>query len=166
MKHALFTLILLLGTTNFVIAGDYEDGQAAFDRVDYATAAAKFTKAAEAGNTDAQLMLAFRYLHGEGVPKDTGKMMFWLTKAAEAGNAEAQRHLGFSYKAGTGIPQDFKKAVHWFPKAAEAGDAKGQWMLGQMYEYGHGVTQDPAQAEHWYTKPLKQGMRLRVSRLT
>ena len=69
MKRLLLTLLLLFGTHTVVIAGDFEDGTAAFERNDYVTAFAKFTKAAEAGNANAQLRLAIMYAQGKGVPK-------------------------------------------------------------------------------------------------
>ena len=43
MKHALFILMLLLGA-NTVVAGNFEDGVAASNRGDYATAFGKYIK--------------------------------------------------------------------------------------------------------------------------
>lgn len=111
MKRLLLALFLLLGTHTVVVAGDVEDGMAAFQNNDYATAYAKFTKAAEAGNTSAQVMLVKMYAQGKGVSKDTGKAMFWLTKAARAGNAEAQLSLALSYENGQDVPQDDGQAM-------------------------------------------------------
>jgi uncharacterized protein len=156
MKHVLFTLILLLSTTNIVIAGDFEDGMAAFERNDYATAFAKFTKAAEAGNTSAQFRLAIMYAQGKGVPEDNRKVMFWLTKAAKAGDAEAQGELAMKYERGsTDVPQDDVEAMFWLTKAAEAGNTSAQLILA--IKYNKAIPPDFKKAAHWYTKVAEAG---------
>lgn len=158
MKRLLLTLLLLFGTHSVVVAGNFEDGLAAFERNDYATAFAKFTKAAEAGNTSAQFRLAIMYAQGKGVPEDDIKLMFWLTKAAKAGNAEAQYELAGKYERGsTGVPQDAGQAVTWYTKAAEQGNAGAQMLLAMIYQQGQGVPQDFKKAAHWYTKAAEAG---------
>lgn len=118
MKHALLTLILLLSVTNIVIAGDFEDGMAAFQSNDYATAFAKFTKAAEAGNASAQFGLGVMYATGRGVSKDYQQAVRWYTKAAEAGGVNAQYNLASMYYRGQGVPQDYVLAHMWANLAA------------------------------------------------
>jgi TPR repeat protein len=119
-----------------------------------------FQKAAEAGNTRAQLQLAERYLEGKGgLPKDPAKAVQWVRKAAEAGNSNAQLNLMVMYLKGlAGLKADPAEAVKWARKAAEAGNAKGQLVLGTMYLQGLGeLRRDPAAAVRWFRKAADQG---------
>lgn len=49
---------------------------------------------AEAGNADAQLVLAAMYTHGKGVPTDAALGASWVEKAARGGNPEANLAIG------------------------------------------------------------------------
>lgn len=51
---------------------------------------------AEAGNTDAQLVLAAMYSHGQRVPRDLALARSWLEKAGAKGNVDANAALGQS----------------------------------------------------------------------
>ena len=62
---ALFVLIAIAGTA---IAGPIEDGEAARDRKDYATALRLFRSLAEQGDATAQEHLGVMYENGLGVP--------------------------------------------------------------------------------------------------
>jgi TPR repeat protein len=59
-----------------------------------------FRKAAEQGNSDAQLDLSACYFKGEGVHEDSAEAVTWLRKAAEQGHVEAQANLGRCYYHG------------------------------------------------------------------
>ena len=91
MKRILLTLLLLFGTCTVAVADDLNDGIAAYRSNDYATAFAKFTKAAEAGNADAQGRLALRYALGRGVPQDFVQAHKWFTIAASTETDKEQR---------------------------------------------------------------------------
>src|SRR5437899_3427505 len=108
MKRILLTLLLLFGTCTVAVADDLNDGIAAYQSNDYGTAFAKFKKAAEAGNADAQTRLGFMYAVGKGVAQDYPQAVRWYTKAAEAGNQDAQYGLGGMYERGMGVPQDYQ----------------------------------------------------------
>ncbi|NCX22776.1 MAG: sel1 repeat family protein, partial [Betaproteobacteria bacterium] len=89
---ALFTLIV-----NAALAGDLEDGLAAYIRKDYATALAKFRSAAQQGVADAQYNLGVMYEKGRGVAQDYGEAVRWYQMAAQQGYKEAQYNLGVMY---------------------------------------------------------------------
>ena len=91
MNRLLLTLLLLFGTCTVAVAYDLNDGIAAYQSNDYATAFAKFTKAAEAGNADAQGRLALRYALGRGVPQDFVQAHKWFTIAASTETDKEQR---------------------------------------------------------------------------
>lgn len=152
MKHILFVLVLLYGVTGVAAADDFQDANDAFARQDYATAVAKYTKAADAGNTEAQYRLGTMYqkdTEGEGVAHDDPAAVRWYRKAAEAGHAKAQNNLGWMYANGRGVPQDDREAARWYRRAADAGQALTQYYLGVRYRDGKGVPQDNVQAHRW-----------------
>lgn len=139
---------------------------------------AKWKKAAEAGNAEAQQKLGDAYSDGKGVPKDAAQAVMWWHKAAEQGNATAQRRLGVSYLHGDGIasstqnPYDvFSKenediGIGWLRKAAMQGDAEAQFILGERLHEGRigrdgwQTPPDPdaiAEAVKWYRKAAEHG---------
>ena len=91
MKRILLTLLLLFGTCTVAVADDLNDGIAAYRSNDYATALAKLTKAAEAGNADAQGRLALMYAAGHGVPQDFVQAYKWFNIAASTETDKEER---------------------------------------------------------------------------
>ena len=157
MNRLLLTLLLLFGTCTVAVADDLNDGIAAFQSEDYATALAKLTKAAEPGNADAQTLLASMYRKGLGVPQYYGQAAHLLKKAAEAGNQDAQYGLGGMYERGLGMTQDYQQAARWYTKAAEAGDTGAQYCLSTLYYAGKGVPMDYMQAYMWANLAASKG---------
>ena len=104
-------------------AGPLEDGQAAYQRGDYAEAMRLLSLLAEQGNAAAQGNLGAMQHQGLGVPDDDAQAVVWFRKAAEQGYAPAQAVLGAAYHAGRGVRQDYAQAVVWFRKAAEQENA-------------------------------------------
>jgi len=138
-----------LGLTAPAWAG-FDEGLAAYQRGDYATALRDWRPLAEQGNANAQFFLGLMYGNGLGVPRDYAKALQWWRKAAEQGVAGAQYNLGIMYDTGRGVPQDYAEAARWYRKAAGQGDATAQFNLGFMYSNGRGVPQDYAQAHMWF----------------
>jgi len=131
-------------------AKQFEDGLAAYQHGDYATALRLLRPVAEKGNPQAQAYLGFMYIEGRGVPQDDAEAAKWLRLAAEQGYAEAQSNLGVIYIEGRGVPQDDAEAVKWLRLAAEQGYAEAQSNLGVMYAEGQGVPKDLEQALTWF----------------
>ena len=138
-------------------AGDFEDGVAAAQKGDFATALRLWKPLAEQGNSSAQYNLGLMYDNGQGVAQDYKTAVKWYTLAAEQGIADAQTNLGAMYQTGHGVAQDYKTAVKWYTLAAEQGNAKAQTLLGVMYSFGQGVAQDYKTAVKWYTLAAEQG---------
>ena len=63
-------------------AGPLEDGKAAYERKDYATALKFMRPLAEQGNACAQNSLGFMYHTGRGVPEDDAEAVKWFRLAA------------------------------------------------------------------------------------
>ena len=146
----LLLVLLVCAAVRPAFAGPFEDGLAAYDRDDYATAVRLWRPLADAGDATAQYNLGIMYRNGRGVPQDNATAMSWYRKAAEQGDTMAQNNLGFMYDLGQGVPQDNAMAVSWYRKAAEQGEASGQYNLGIMYRTGRGVPHDLVQAHMWF----------------
>jgi len=125
MTRALFAAVLSLWLTTSAWAG-FDEGVAAYDRGDYATAFEEMLPIAEQGNADAQFALGVMYGNGDGVPQDYAVAMKWYRLAAEQGIARAQYNLGIMYGNGKGVPQDYVQAHMWFNLAASKGNETGR----------------------------------------
>jgi TPR repeat protein len=125
--------------------------QAAFEREDYAAAAALYSPLAAAGNAEAQYRKGMMTRFGWGVPKDPVAAARWLQQAATQGHAQAQAELGTMYRLGRGVPEDPKEAARWLTAAATAGVGIAQLSLGRMYRDGIGVERDLVEAYGWFS---------------
>ena len=143
----LLTLCLSVGT---VWAGDVEDGDAAINRKDYATALTKYKNAALKKDAYAQFQVGNMYHLGLGVVQDNIEAMRWFKLAATQGLAGAQLNLGIMYNNGNGVVQDHAEAARWYKLAAVQGDVSAQIYLGASYGTGEGVMQDYVRAHMWY----------------
>ncbi len=115
---AVFAFALCLSTQ--VLAGPYEDGDAAYEKGDYATALQLYRPLAEQGHMLAQFSLGYMYANGEGLPRDFAEAVRWYRKAADQGNAAAMVNLGLKYEQGQGVPQDNVQAYMWYALSAAA----------------------------------------------
>ena len=147
--RGVFVLVLALALSAPVLAADLQAGADAFLRGDYATALIEIRPLAEQGDAQAQAMLGFMYLYGEGVPQNYAEAMKWFRLAAVQGLARAQHWLGRMYEFGEGVPQDYAEAIKWYRLAAEQGYGHALLFLGLRYSAGEGVTQDYVQAHMW-----------------
>ncbi len=73
-------LLLALGLAAPVLAGPYEDADAAYYKGDYTTALRLYRPLADKGNVDAQHNLGFMYENGRGVPQDYVQAVAWYRK--------------------------------------------------------------------------------------
>ncbi len=102
-----------LGMTAPAWAG-WDEGVAAYQRGDYATALREWRPLAEQGDAKAQFNLGIMYSNGQGVPQDYAEALQWLRKAAEQGQTRAQFNLGVMYRNGLGVGKDPAEAALWF----------------------------------------------------
>lgn len=104
---------------------------------------------AEAGNTDAMVMLA-RCCYS--MNENLEEAFSFMLRAAEAGNTEGMKYAGLFYMNGTGTPQDPGKAFQWFIRAADTEDADAMAYVAMCYEDGTGVEKDESKAFEYYAK--------------
>ena len=146
-------VLLLLAVSGCVKAKSFEDGEAAANKRDHATALLIWRPLAELGFAAAQVNLGAMYAEGRGVPKDDAEAAKWYRRAAERGHAAGQTNLGVMYAEGRGVTEDDAEAVKWFRLAAEQGAAAAQDNLGFMYDNGQGVPRDTVEAVKWFAEP-------------
>jgi len=152
MRKLIATVIVgvLLSVGQVATAGPFEDGQVAYDRLDFVTAFKLWRPLAERGVVAAQLRLATMFSLGWGVPQNYTEQANWVRMAAEQGDAEGQYLLGRLYGSGRGVPQDSKEAVKWNRMAAEQQYADAFYLFGQMFRDGTVVLQDFVRAHMWF----------------
>ena len=108
----------MLGISGGAIAAAMEDGQAAYDRGDYATAQRLWRPLAELGSARAQNNLGVMYENGKGVPLNINEALRWYGLAAAQGYAGAQNNLALMYAIGRVVPRNPVRAYMWFTLAA------------------------------------------------
>ncbi|GMQ89939.1 MAG: hypothetical protein BMS9Abin10_0276 [Gammaproteobacteria bacterium] len=134
------------------------EAERVYNEQDYARAMELALPLAEAGNADAQYLVARMYERGEGVPVDKAKVLTWYRKSAEGGNAKAQYKLGAGYAMGfTGLQQSNEKAKKWIRMSAEQGYNKAQKVLAYAYQKGlYGFPKDEEKAQYWFKEAEKK----------
>jgi TPR repeat protein len=121
MRNILETVLIGLMLTDgggTVRAGPFDDGVAAYQRGDFATALRLFRPLAEQGNASAQSSLGLMYSQGQGIAQDFHEALKWYRLGAEQGNASAQSSLGLMYAQGRGLSQDLVRDHMWSSLAA------------------------------------------------
>lgn len=149
MRYFLGVLVALTLATP--ARSDFDDGMAAYQRGDYATALHEWRPLAEQGDASAQYNLGQMHHNGDGVPQDDSEAKKWYHKAAEQGYAEAEHALGNMY-----IFDDPAGAIKWYRKAAERGYRDAWAALAIEYLAGFSVPQDYAEAAKWIRKLADQ----------
>jgi TPR repeat protein len=115
---------------------------------DYKQAAAWYRKAADQGNTVAQIHLADLYRDGRGVARDMAQAVEWYRKAADRGDAGAQGTLGILYSVGMGVPRDDVEAYYWLCLAADVkGSNQDKWIANRQSVGQHITTDQQAGVE-------------------
>ena len=111
-----------LGLTAPAWAG-WDEGVAAFNRGDYATALREWRPLAEQGHADAQNNLGFMYDDGEGVPQDYVQALMWYNLAAskfspgeDRDQAVENRDIVAKKMTPAQISEAQKLAREWKPK--------------------------------------------------
>ena len=122
MRTLLTVLTCLVLFATPVMAGDWEDGMAAYGAGDHDKAFRLWKVLAEQGNAEAQGNLGYMYDNGEGVSQDNAQAFDWYHKAAVQGHEQAQYKRGLFYATGKGIPQNYVEAYAWWSISATQGE--------------------------------------------
>jgi len=114
-------------------------------------------KKAQAGDSEAEYYLGWKYYFGVDVPQNDSTAIVWIQKAAESGFVKAEISMGSFYAEGRGVAKDGQRALQWLSEAADQGDARAQFYLGNMYRGVKGIPQDDSLAFSWIQKSADQG---------
>ena len=106
LRSGFLALVFLLATACSENAGPYENGLAAYQRGDYATALHFWRPLAERGVAQAQNNLGLMYANGHGVPQDDAEAVTWFRLAAEQGDVYKQHKLDADAQLQIGIKED------------------------------------------------------------
>jgi TPR repeat protein len=113
-----------------------------------------YRRAAEQGDGDAQMFLAFMYLSGDDLPKDPSEAEKWFEQL----DAHRQFFVSMMLEDGASdVRKDLKAAAKWRRRAAQRGDVIAQVELGLRYAEGKGVPQDFREAANWNRRAAQQG---------
>jgi TPR repeat protein len=107
----------------------YLEGDAAYDRGDYATALDRFVRGADAGDGRAMSRLANMYEDGVGVDVDFERSVEWDLKAVAAGFETSLINLGIKFRRAGSM----RKARYWFERALDKGDGEAALELAKLY---------------------------------
>jgi S1-C subfamily serine protease len=88
--------------------------------------------AAKAGEGNAQDMLGYRYLYGDGVQKNLHQAFQLFLMAARQNVASAQANLGYCYMNGFGVEKDSVQAYAWNVLAADQGIEAARKNIGLL----------------------------------
>ncbi|MBX9695258.1 MAG: sel1 repeat family protein, partial [Cyanobacteria bacterium] len=120
------------------------------------TAATLLRKAAESGNSRAQVLLAMILFEGVGVPENRKESREWLEKAVKKKNQAAMCMLSSRYRDGIGGKSDAKRAHQLLEEAAQTGDALTQERLANSTIRIHFGEEDK-KANKWLKSAADQG---------
>lgn len=96
-----------------------DEGEAAYNRGDYAIALRECQPLAEEGNHKAQMLLGRMYLEGQGVPRDAMQAEIWFSLAAASGDPTAEtlrNYVARDYLTDPQVGQAAREAWYWKPK--------------------------------------------------
>jgi len=121
----------------------------------------KVVSQAQAGQREAQYLVALAYEEGRLVTRDHAAAANWMLKSAEQEYVPAQAGMGKLYIAGVkdnGPIPHRADAEKWFRLAAAQGDADAQLWLGTAYQRGWLGGFDDREAFQWLRKAAAQGL--------
>ena len=100
------------------------EAQAAYNNGDYPTALKELVPAADAGDAEAQALVAGMYARGLGTAPDLAKAVQLYGLAADQGHLHATTMLGWFYMRGMGVEQDAVKGYRLLSRAAARGQPR------------------------------------------
>ncbi|GAA6013318.1 hypothetical protein JCM10207_000853 [Rhodosporidiobolus poonsookiae] len=134
-----FTQAAQLGypPSQFKLGSCYEFGTLTCP-VDPRRSIAWYTRAAERGDSGAELALSGWYLTGsEGVLKQSDSEAYlWARRAANKGLPKAEYAVGYYSEVGIGVKADLEEAKRWYMRAAAQGNKRAMQRLTELKKLG------------------------------
>lgn len=127
-------------------------------RHDASKAVELLTRAAEAGDPEAQFELARLHEQGIGTEQDVATAIQLYEQSAKAGFADAINDLGFLYfQGGLGIRRDQKRALEHFEQAADLRHSAAMFNFAAMIDDGKVEGKTPKDAGGYLYGALRGG---------
>jgi TPR repeat protein len=92
-------------------------------------------RAANSGNTLAQVLLGSHYELGNVVLKDNDEAFKLYSLAAEQGDAWGQYEVGHCHELGIGVEKDMKEAIRWYALSASQGGIDARNALHRIKDW-------------------------------
>lgn len=134
-----------------------DEGLAAYNRGDHATAYRLFRPIAELGNARAQNNLGALYDQGHGVAQNDAEAVLWFRRSAEQGHRLGQYNLARHLLDGRGVEVDIEEAARLFRLSAEQGHAPAANELGRLHYDGRIAGADDGEAVKWFRRAALAG---------
>jgi len=170
-----FSLLLCFVFPILSYADQIEDAKAAIQNEKFTKSYELLLPLAEENNAEAQFLLGFLYINGDGVEKDDTKGLSWIMKSARQGysearssalaicldlanqgNANAMYSMGYMYLNGWGGEQDPDVGIGWLENAAKNGHDRSAEVLSGIYAEGKfGIIPDEDKASFWRNLPVE-----------
>lgn len=135
---------------------DVNDGLAAYQNGDYATAFTEFSTEAAEGTPEAEYNLGLLYFFGLGVTQDYAAALEWIGRAAIHDYAPAQFMLGAMYERGEGHSANINLARAWYELAAQQGHVDAH-RAGMLIALGDTAEADRVGVVVWLTLASGKG---------
>lgn len=113
------------------------------------------------GSLFSSLLLIDCYSNGNGVKKDTKKVVTYREYAAKAGHVDSQ----YNYALSLLNTKQADKAVYWFKKASDNGNIGATYYYGSLLFNGQGVEQNKSNGIQFMTQAANKGFIAAYARL-
>lgn len=109
------------------------------------------------GDKKGKLLVAAKFLKGDGVARDQAFAVEMIRQAADAGEKEAMMWLAYANQGGNIGKTDVNAAIRWFQAAGKSGVPQAYTELGRIYETGADGAPDLETAIAWYQRGAQAG---------
>ena len=123
---------------------------------DYEKAFKIWSRIANEGQEEAQMMVGMSNYVGLTSVADKDQALRWYKLAGDSGNEYAQFTVGRFYES-LGNPHDDIEAFKWYEKAAKLGNSFAQHKIGTLLLHGKGVKQNNIKAHVWLNLASSKG---------
>jgi uncharacterized protein len=146
---------------------DLEYGIAEYEASNFSKAFEVLMPLAQAGELQAQKVIAHMYSFGQDVEVDFAEATKWYRLAAEQGDPVAQNNLASHL-----LEENPEEAIKWYTASAEQGFPFAEETLGDIYSGNLGISGSEGEkiknlfeAAKWYEKAANKGFSIACHRL-
>lgn len=146
---------------------DLEYGIAEYEALNFSTAFEVLMPLAQAGELQAQKVIAHMYSFGQDVEIDFAEATKWYRLAAEQGDPVAQNNLASHL-----LEENLEEAIKWYTASAEQGFPFAEETLGDIYSGNLDISgpegekiKNIFEATKWYEKAANKGFSIACHRL-